>query len=302
MKTDRRTEVRVGATLLVGLVLILWILGWAKNFTLFSDQPELKLLFDNVSGLEVGDRVTVNGVTRGFVEQIRNEGEGVRVNCLLEENITLHKDAVFRISMLDLMGGKKVEIFDSREGETLDLDNIHRGHFAGDIASVMSSLHAVETDLVDVIKEVRYSLETINNFTRESGVLGKVEKSIDNFNSVANDIKKVISENRGEINSLLKSGNELSGKIVTLIDENRAGIEKSVTGVQDVIKKLDKALTDVNSLLNETSESRNNLGKALYDQKFLDEFEKTISNVNTLLDMLQEQLKDDGIKVDASIF
>ena len=32
MKNERKTEIRVGLTVLVGILVFIWILGWAKNF------------------------------------------------------------------------------------------------------------------------------------------------------------------------------------------------------------------------------------------------------------------------------
>ena len=67
MKDYRKTEIKVGITVIVGILLFLWLLSWARNFSLTTAETELKIKFPNVSGLQIGNEVTVNGVQNGYV-------------------------------------------------------------------------------------------------------------------------------------------------------------------------------------------------------------------------------------------
>ena len=57
MKDLRKTEIRVGITVIVGLLIFIWILSWAKNFSLSSNQKSLLVKFNSVAGLEIGDTI-----------------------------------------------------------------------------------------------------------------------------------------------------------------------------------------------------------------------------------------------------
>jgi hypothetical protein len=46
MKDDRKTEIKVGLTVLVGILIFIWIFGWAKNFSLKSNEHVVKVKFD----------------------------------------------------------------------------------------------------------------------------------------------------------------------------------------------------------------------------------------------------------------
>src|ERR1039457_6514706 len=108
MKDQRKTEIKVGLTVLAGILIFLWILGWAKNFSVSSNHRPVLVKFDNVTGLEIGDNVVVNGLRKGFVQNMQIEQDHVIVTMSLEKDVDLREDAQFSISMLDLMGGKKV--------------------------------------------------------------------------------------------------------------------------------------------------------------------------------------------------
>ena len=70
MKDQRKTEIKVGVTVILGLLIFLWIYGWAKNFTVNSHRKEISVEFASVSGLSEGDPVTINGVKKGYVKKI----------------------------------------------------------------------------------------------------------------------------------------------------------------------------------------------------------------------------------------
>ena len=150
MKDERKTEIRVGLTVLIGILVFIWILGWAKNFSIKSNEHFVKVRFTNVSGLEIGDQVTVNGMRKGYVKEMLVEPNNVLVELSIENDVQLKEDATFAISMLDLMGGKKIEVFPGTSLNTYDNKKISEGKFYADIPSVMSLFGSVQDDLVTV--------------------------------------------------------------------------------------------------------------------------------------------------------
>ena len=111
MKDQRKTEIKVGITVIVGIFIFLWILGWAKNISITSSYRPVLVKFDNVTGLELGDNVLVNGLRKGFVKDMEINEDHVLVTLSINKDVDLRDDAQFSISMLDLMGGKKVGVF-----------------------------------------------------------------------------------------------------------------------------------------------------------------------------------------------
>ena len=74
MRNPRAAEIKVGVTVLMGLLVFIWVLGWAKNFTFTSSDNLVKVRFIKVSGLEIGNNVTVNGVRKGHVKDFFIQG------------------------------------------------------------------------------------------------------------------------------------------------------------------------------------------------------------------------------------
>ncbi|HRN25107.1 MAG TPA: MlaD family protein [Ignavibacteriaceae bacterium] len=302
MKNERKTEIRVGLTVLVGILVFIWILGWAKNFSLQSNEQLVKVRFTNVSGLEIGDQVTVNGMRKGYVKEMIVEPNNVVVKLSIDNDIKLKEDASFAISMLDLMGGKKVEVFPGSSSTNFNINKISSGTFYADIPSVMSLFGSVQDDLVTILKDVKVSLHSLNKYITDEKMSSDVKTSLSNLSLLTDKLNIMLSENRNDIKSLTKNAVELTETSNQLLSSNKENIDQLFADLKNVFQKSDTLLTDLNNLTKETMNQQNNVGKLLYGEEVIKDLKQTLKQVNDLTSILIEQLKNDGINVDANIF
>ena len=302
MKDDRKTEIKVGLTVLAGVIIFIWIFGWAKNFSLQSNDQIIKVKFNNVSGLEIGDPVTVNGLRKGYVKEMIVGSNSVMVELSVEKNISLSKDATFAITMLDLMGGKKVEILPGNSTEKLNVDIPATGVFYADIPQAMSLLGSMQDDFVSVLKDVKISLTSLNSYLTDKKLNNDVKESLSNLNSLTKKLDMMLSENRSDLKTLTKNAVELTEKTNELVSDNKENINRLFGDLKSILNKTDNLLTDLNTLAKETKDQQNNIGKVLYDENLYKDLKTTIKQINELTSILIDQLKNDGINVDANIF
>jgi phospholipid/cholesterol/gamma-HCH transport system substrate-binding protein len=302
MKDERKTEIRVGLTVLVGILVFIWILGWAKNFSIKSNEHFIKVRFTNVSGLEIGDQVTVNGMRKGYVKEMLVEPNNVLVELAIDNDVQLKEDASFAISMLDLMGGKKIEVFPGTSSQAYDNSKISEGKFYADVPSVMSLFGSVQDDLVTVLKDVKISLHSLNKYLTDEKLSADVKKSLSNLSLLTEKLNVMIAENRNDIRSLTQNAVELTETSNKLLSSNKENIDQLFIDLKNVFQKSDSLLSDLNSLTNETMNKENNIGKLLYDENIINDLKQTLKQVNELTSILIDQLKNDGINVDANVF
>lgn len=302
MEEQKKTEIKVGITVLAGIIVFVLVLMWAKNISVFSDKQLVKIEFPQVPGLEIGDLVTVYGVRSGHVEDLTISESGVLVSISIDENIELKSDALFSITMLDLMGGKKIEISPGIATQTLDYSKIQKGYFYGDITSVMSLFHNVEADLVSVVKEVKAALEGVNTLLAD-GTLGEnINDNLIQVSNLVSNLNGLISENKDELSDLIKNGNRLSTSAADLIEQNRDQIDSLFISINNATFNLDALIKNADDLITETKSSNNNLGKILYNDSLLVDLKNMLDQTNSLMKIVLEQLKGDGLNVDANIF
>lgn len=302
MKDQRKTEIKVGLTVLAAILIFLWIFGWAKNISIRSTENIIKVSFQNVAGLEIGDPVTVNGFRKGYVNDMKVLPNEVIVEIALDNDVSLKKDARFSISMLDLMGGKKVEIYPGESSEVLDLTEIHHGIFLSDIPAVMSLLGSVQDDLVTVLKDVKVTLSSMNQYLTDEKFSSDIKQSLKNLNSLTAEINSLVQQNKNNIKVLTDNAILLTENSNQLIKTNEQNIHDLIKNMNEVANRSNQLLNDVSRLTNETLQQQNNLGKILYDEEMMKDIKSSLRQVNELTSILIEQLKGKGINVDANIF
>lgn len=301
MKNQKKTEIKVGITVVVGILIFLWIFGWAKNFNIDSNRKKLTIEFNSVAGLEKGDAATINGVRKGFVDDIEVKGNKVIVKVNLDRDVKIMQDATFSILMLDLMGGKKIEIKPGISNTPIDFTKIQKGKFSGDISTAMAALSSVQEDLVSVIKEVKVSLKNMNKLFANTSFTEEVQTSVKNLSDLTGKLNIVLTENRNNLKSLIEQGNKISKSANEMLKENQEAIKQTLKNAQSVVASTDTLVKRINSFTVETKGQKNNLGKLLYDKDLITKLNKSMEQINQLTKILVKQLKGDGVNVDANI-
>lgn len=301
MKDQRKTEIKVGVTVIIGLLIFLWIYGWAKNYTLNSQRKEVSVEFTSVAGLSEGDPVTINGVKKGYVKKIVLVNGKVNTLLDFDPDVALQQDATFSVMMLDLMGGKKIEVNPGISGKSLDYTKMQQGSFVGDIASAMAMVGTVQNDLVDVIREVKISITTLNKTLTDQKFTNDLKASVSNLAQLTDGLNNLVKNNSADINKLLKNGTELAKNTNDFIVANRDSISQTISSVHTALKASKELLAKVNDFMDKTDKSQNNLGKILNDPTLVDDLKASIQQVRELTKLLVEQLKKEGINIDAHI-
>jgi phospholipid/cholesterol/gamma-HCH transport system substrate-binding protein len=301
MKDQRKTEIKVGITVLIGILIFLWILGWAKNFSVSSNHRPVLVKFENVTGLEIGDNVVVNGLRKGFVKDMQINQDHVIVTLSLEKDVDLRADAQFSISMLDLMGGKKVGISPGTSTEQFNFNEIHNGVFYSDIPSVMSMLGSVQGDIVASLKDMRITLSSVNKYLTDNELEKNIKSSAANLNQISQKMIVMIDENRESFKKIATNGAELTNEVKDFIKNNKDGIKTSLDELQVLLRKADTLMAAANEFTSEVKNKNNNLGKILYDKELYDNLTQSVAKLSEISKILLDQLKKEGINIDAHI-
>lgn len=301
MRQDRKTEIKVGISLLVSLVILLWVIAWAKNVDIFSDKKELTISFNSVAGLTAGDQVAVNGVKKGCVESITLDGNTVLVNTILDEDVDIKSDATFSILMLDLMVGKKIEISPGISEQQIDYSVVQHGQFSGDISTAMATLSGMEQNIKNIIEELSITLNAVNNILKDDKFASDVRTAFSELNLLSKKTSQLIDENRVGIKSLIDSSKNLVATTNEFLQNNSNALTKTIEQTSTLVENSNQFIVKLDSLMKEIQSRENNIGKLLYDEQFYDDLKLSLENLKELTSILIEQLKNEGINVDAKI-
>lgn len=301
MKDERKTEIKVGLTVILAIICLVFIISWAKNISVAANRKLLTVRFQSVSGLEIGDQVTVSGVRKGYVEDIVTDKTTVLAKVSLDPDITIKKDAVFRVEMLDLMGGKKIEIAPGSDNSEIDFSAVANGEFSADIPSVMRTVGTMTQDMPEMMASLKVTLNELKNTLTDEELKNNLKTTVAQLKEVTTSLNVFINKNSSNMATLIATSKDVMQESKELIKKNGPEIEKTLQNIQTVSENSNELLKKLDSFLVETKDQKNNLGKALYDDTLLKETKALVTSIQETLKILNNQLKNDGVNVRAKI-
>ena len=117
---DVSTEIKVGMVVIAAIVILLYGIIWVKGYQFTVGHYEYSALFPQVGSLSIGDPVSVLGVRKGEVKDIKLSDDQVSVTMSMASDVKLKEDASVAIVNVGLMGERFVDVNPGKAGELLD--------------------------------------------------------------------------------------------------------------------------------------------------------------------------------------
>lgn len=301
MKENRKTNIKVGITVILALLIFIWILGWAKRITIAGDYNVLKMRFNSVSGLEIGDHITINGVKMGKVHDIKIDGNYVLVEGYIPKSVVIKKDARATVEMMDLMGGKKIELKPGISNELFDFNDVLEGRLSTDIPGALSMVGNVEQDLKEIIIDTRNLLEKINKNLSDENLVNSLKISVKNLEEITTNLNSFLTKNNDKLEKTIDNISKLTDKTDQFLTQNTDTLIATFNETRLLISNLNKVVNSLDRIISQTESGENNLGKIVYDEELYNKLKQSINRLNEISNILLEQMNSKGIKVDAKI-
>ncbi|MGC8977212.1 MAG: MlaD family protein [Candidatus Ratteibacteria bacterium] len=252
-------EMKVGIFVLLGILAIIFFI-FTQTKTGKMRGYEINVLFDYVSGLEVGSPVRVSGVRVGEVKKIEILYENipkVMVKLKINPGVKIAKGSRITIKTLGIIGEKYVEITPSNKKEFIEKGEIVEGEnplsierIANIGQEIVENLNEVLIDLNEIIKDENFK-RNLKDFVNGSKILVlKISNLTDDISRTNESLKNFIEKNGPQIEEFIKNTNQffVSGK---------EEIEKTMKDIRDFLEIKDKAENAILSFSDTMNEFKN---------------------------------------------
>ena len=266
---SRKTETLVGTFLFLGLGLlgtIILAFGGIQDF--FKEQYELKVNFQEASGIVKGSSVRLRGAKIGTVaaKPVLLGGDKIQVTLRIDADYRIEQGSSFRIGTASLLGDKEIVIMPPVEasGSFLNNGDVVEGLGPDGLERLQSEAASIAAETREVVREAR-------------GALVKIEQSVDEIRKVAAQLTTTLDKVNGEILSpanlesvsgslrnlenataaFAELGDAL-GPVVGDFRETIREVRATNTAVQQAVQKIDPAvemLPDLIASINRTADS-----------------------------------------------
>lgn len=300
MSERKFSEIKVGIFVFLAAFLVLATLFWAKGFIVSKDQIDVIAYFKNVSGLNIGDPVTVNGVRKGKVQKFDLEGDSVRVELSLEKSVKIKKDYKIEIAMLELMAGKQVLINPGVSKDEIDYKQPLIGETGSDITAMMKNVNEITQDIKGLLKKfdktadgLNESIKNINDIVGDKNMTGNLKTTMSNLNIASRNLNMLLSENRVSFKEITGKVGKSIDNVNGILDENGPQVKSTFKDIQTLTTRVDTLITSINTVVNDLQMQKGSMGKFMYDDKFYENLNKSLMEI----EKLTKKIRKDGIKI-----
>ena len=302
MMTDRKKEVRVGIVALLSLIVLIAGITIGKGLIVGVSQNTLSFTFPSSGGIEIGAPIFINGVKRGSVISIENVNGGVAIAGSIDDISDLHQDAEAKISMLEITGGKKIDITPGISSGNLDISKPIAGTISADATELISLVGDLGADASIIVKRLDSVLAQANSLLSDGIVVKQLRNTIKNADELMITLNALMGDNKENMRNLIKDLGALAKDAKSAVNNNEPKLRSilikldSLAGSgQRLMAKTDTALAGVTDLTVETKDMMKDIktngsfiNKLLYDKTTSKSIDTTLQRVNDLLLKIHE--------------
>ena len=286
--SPNKRAVIVGSFIFIGLLLlVVCVLIIGNLHDTFKRKTEIVTLFDDVSGLQVGNNIWFSGVKIGTVSNLKFYADRkVKVLMKVEDKAVpyIHQDAFVKLSTDGLIGNKILVIYggSSRtpqisEGDTLRVEKT----FSSD--EMINTLQANNKNLLEITNDFKIISHkiasgegTVGKLIGDNSLYAHLDSATLSLQNASIQAKQLITSLTTFSKGLNKKGtlaNELSTDTVVY-----KSIKASVIQLQQIS---DNANVFINNLKEASSNPHSTIGVLLHDEESGTRLKQTIKNLES---------------------
>jgi phospholipid/cholesterol/gamma-HCH transport system substrate-binding protein len=280
--TSRRAAIQVGITGLVALALLLVGIAWIKDYRLGQKKRTLTAQFEEVGNLSEGDPVSVRGVKKGIVSEVKLLDQAVRVELEIDRDVILHPDASIRIANIGFMGEKFLALDPGSQPGAFDPRRPIPGRFQSGVPEVISGAGDLITQATELSSRLNEFLDAVDPAT--------MERAAKNLERMSASLSTTVEKNQDDLRSAVVDFKAAAHQIRTIAASNSEQVGSSIKDfgtasrrLTELSEKLTVTADALHRVVARVDNRQGSLGKAIADSTLYDELRETLRNTNDLV-------------------
>ena len=288
---NRKPEIKTALLVILGISLFIFGFSFLKRSSIFENNKIVHTIYDEVEGLVVGAKVTINGLVIGNVSMIDflPGSTKILVSMRIDKDLNFSPKSKAVFYEAGLIGGKAISIepvFDSKyiikNNDTISSDvkpglteliNRQIAPLQEKIESMLTSVDSLFSGVSNVL-----NYETQNNL---KNTLENLSQSVNNINMSSEALIEVIDENRSALNISFKNAANATKNINELTDS------LSKIDFTNTFNKLSESLNNINIILSKVENGEGTLGKFINSEELYQNLSQSSKELEELLSDLK---------------
>ncbi len=291
-------EVKIGASMLVALLALVFGINYLKGVNIFKAANYYYASYTNVAGLAQSAPVTLNGYKVGLVRDVAYEYDNpghVRVELSLDRQLRLPEGTAAAI-VTDMLGTSTIEL---RMGTSPNYIEVGQKLQAIEGSGLMDK---VSTELMPTIIQIAPHIDSLVVALTAIAADPALQSSVKRLDVIMANLEKSTTQldrAMGAMPSIMNNANATMANVKE-ISANISQVSQALAVLSDDLKKmpLDSTLTHLNNItanLDEATEklnsSNSSLGLLLNDPGLYNNINNSAAHIDSILIDLKKQPK-----------
>ena len=313
-------EIRLGILMAVAIFIAVWGYRFIKGQNLFEKNNTFHTSFADVTGLGISSDVTMNGYKIGSVTAIGINPEDVKkmdVYFTITGDYSFPKDTKVLQKSAGLVSGKLLSLEYDKPcvaGDCAPSGSYFEGKIVGIFGSMVSEkeINSYVSSASGELKEIISSLGAEDQQGAVNHSIRQLDQTLTNLSTLTNSLSKMLNSSSANINSTMANLNKITGNVATnngqitammnnlsktteelskikmsnSVDTVNAFISESKEAVELLQKTLastNKSLKEFEAISGKLNSKEGTMGKLINDNKMYDDLDKSLNNLNLLL-------------------
>lgn len=299
MAISRSQEIRVGVVAVLALIILIGGIVWGKGggFGIGLVERSIQISFDNASGVDVGTPITVKGVRKGAVTGLDVRSDEVRITATVESGVPLHRDAAASLQMLEVTGGKKIEISSGASADPLPAGAVIPGTVQGDISALLADVGEIGGRAKVLLQRLDSTMQSVNAMLGSPQFQSGLKNTLANLEATSQTAREIAVGNREAIERTVANIDRATSDLRELVSRTRPSVDRmlvtaegaatdarqAILHVDSTLYRVDNLLAGLDSIATDVRSGGGAVSKLLYDKQFASQLDSTLNAVQLLI-------------------
>jgi len=306
---NRYKQILIGVSFILAIALFIWGYNFLKGKDIFNKQTIYYAKYHEVSGLEISNPVSINGVRIGQVSRMYfapDMSGDVIVELTINTDFPIPDNTIARIFSSDLMGSKSVDFkLGNSADQAKDGDTLATSIEAGLMEEVNAQVQPIKAKAESLLASIDTLVVAFQSIFNESArknlseSFDNINKSFSNIQSTTTNLDTLMITEGNRVSSIL---NNIDSLTYTL-SENREKFASIISNFEMISDSLAEAnipatfnranstLDELETILAKINDGEGTIGMLMHNDTLYFELNKTAEELNMLLKDIRENPK-----------
>lgn len=300
MEKTTSQKLRLGLFVIIGLtlfVLAVYFIGDKQK--MFGKTNHLKAVFNNVSGLQLGNNVRYSGINVGTVRAIDMVNDSViQVDMLIDNTIFPHirKNAIATIGSDGLVGnmiiniipGKGIEAPVQPGDEIQSLSRIRTDDMLNTLGVTNKNAALLTADLLKITQEINQGKGTVGVLIKNSTLANDFKKTMHYLKITGKETSESVTKLNRLISSLENKNNVIGFLKDTAVANNMKAV---VRNLDQSSSEINKVVSNLNLTIANIKDGKGAINYLSNNPKLVQKIDSTMTNINQASSRLNQNME-----------